>query len=343
MWKEPAPCRQHRFCPLAVSRGVHLIFLVFDYHSGGDPLPCENARYITLETAQQVLTAEAHTAYTKGKSALRVRLMGGDPFRRFSELRELCRWAWENLAPLPVEFELLTTFDPAREAAFQWYSEYRDKLLLWLRCSHLSPEAVRFALQTGCGIAYQLELQRAEEAYPELSWLLDNEIPIKVQWDTSSDGLTAAAYQQYERLLKRLREHPKAAALPWVQDTLDLIYADNRLPQDTDQGKCYDTNGWAWSCPALSHLHLHSWSMDQQALEEVAAAQPQWGLGWLCPGQALTTEDAGALLQSFRFLEYSLGIHVLHKMNDKTLDQAMKKLVLEKTTAPKSLERNDDV
>lgn len=343
MWKEPAPCRQHRFCPMAVSRDEHLVFLVFDYHSGGDSLPCENARCITLETARQVLTEEALTACTKGKKALRVRLMGGDPFQRFSELKELCQWAWEELAPLPVEFELLTTFDPAREAALLWYCECRDKLRLWLRCDHLSPEVVRFALQTGCGIAYQLELQRAELAYPELSWLLDNEIPVKVQWDTSAAGLTAAAYQQYERLLKRLREHPNAAALPWVQETLDLIYADNHLPQDTDQGKCYDTNGWAWSCPALSHLRLHSWSMDQQALEEAIAAQPQWGLGWLCPGQALPTEDSGTLLQSFRFLEYSLGIHVLHKMNDKTLDQAMKKLVMEKTTAQKSSERNVDL
>lgn len=332
MWKGQAPCREHRFCPLTIDRKEHLVFLAFDYHGGGDFLPCENERFMTLDIARDILTREAHDISEYGKNDILVKLMGGDPFNRFSELQDLCEWAWKTFDNIQTEFELVTSINTEREAEFTWYIDHRDKIRLWLRCDKLSGNALHFALKTGCGIEYLLGSEISDSVYNDICCITENEIPIKINRSIVPDSFTNKAYRQYEQLLNRLQTHPDAMALPWVQETIDIICMDKNSEKNPVNGKCYDTNGWVWTCPYLSHLCLHSWSMDQQLLEELTEIQPQSGLNWLCPGQCLrmSMPDMRERLVSFRYLEFSFGVKVLSKLKNKYLNKAMNKLIIEK-------------
>lgn len=336
MWKQEAICRYNRYCPQAVRRGREfLVQLIFDFHGGGDPLPCENARMMTLGTAKRILSEEAVKAAASGRQVMLVRLLGGDPFKRFEELGQLCQWAWGNLKNPRVEFELTSTFSPDNQEQLWWYLDNREKIRLWLRCDHLDKAIQDFAVKSGCGLEYRVEPIRAVEAYEDIARILDSRIRLRIRRDIDPRGWSKEEHSNYTRLLEKLTLHQYAQELPWADRLRDLMADDLDMALwDFDlSGRCYDTNGYVWTCPALSHLRLHSWSMDQQALDRIFEAEPMIALDWLCPGETLRMGDAVNQLRSIQALELRSAILATAKHADEAYSRTIKGMLLEKEAA----------
>lgn len=315
MWKNPPPCRAHPYCPMARPRPEHRIYLIFDYHGGGaDPLPCENARTMPLETAKLILRAGARTAEARGKDLLLAELLGGDPFARLDDLRALCAWAWEELGA--VRFELRTTLDrlTEREAAWQWYVDHRDKILLWLRCGPLDGGSLDFAVHTGCGLEYAVDPAAPANLREDLSRIQEHGVPLRFAPPAPDGELT----EEYAEVLEQLHTLPRACDLPWGQELLDRFEADLGAERDPVSGQCYDTNGWIWPCPALSPVRLHSWSMEDGLLQE-AAACPKGPLDWMCPGELLRAGQQREALRVLRLYQQNVGIKALLKLGSRDL------------------------
>lgn len=331
MWKKGGPsCRNNPCCPLAVTEDEHVVHLIFDYHSGGDPLPCTNERAMSKDIAWAALKEEAEAAKMMEKKYLWVKLLGGDPFGRFDDLKKLCEDAWESeeKLELPVGFEIKTSFENMGEEQQKWYAANQGKLNLWLRSSELQEEEMAFAIQYDCGMAYVVSPMAAEKAYADLEQMLKMYIPVRIERKDLPGGWGKKEREQYYRLIDQLQKLPGSYQIKWADDIKRMV--DVQLGIGTENvlsGRCYDTNGYAWTCPAVSHLKLHSWSMEQDRLDEIIFHEEgKSPLDWVCPAEILRWGDTMAI-HNIALKERFCGILGLQHLPERPYQQFIEQLL----------------
>lgn len=313
MWKKAPECRNHPYCPMMEKRKEHMVYLIFDYHEGGDVLPMTNGRYMTVETGRQILQHEMSEARRLGKTELNVVMKGGDPTKRFAELRELCEWTWEEAAKqgLDVHFDLTLDVENYEDAHGGWYKKNTEKLFLWARCRGLDYEACDFARVFDGGVLYQLDVRYPKNAVLHLLKIQYSDLPVRIELSTSPENWTNEIQKKYILLLEDLVKNlPEPEKLPWYAELQRVERAYEGETGDTSYGRCYDPNGWQWTCPALSQLHLYSWDMEDEKLQDIMEKEPKTAFRWMCPGEVLKWKDKKKFLELKQISEYSNVLRV---------------------------------
>lgn len=334
MWKKIPQCRKHKYCPLMEKSEEHLVYLIFDYHEGGESLPLTNGRYMTSEMALNIIRMEMGTAIRLGKEKMRIVFRGGDPFRRFSELKEICESAWKQGMEynLDVIFELTVRPENFTDKNIQWYMENAKTLSLWIRCESetFASDIVEVSENFGCGIDYQADMEQIKNALLDVWEVQRKQIPVRLQVKVLPEEWKKDTAGKYEMFLQELlRISPDAKTLPWTGDILRIIEAKEGFLGNELHGRCYDPNGWQWTCPMLSQLNHYSWNMDEEKLQEIIKEQPETAMKWICPGELLKWGEKRGYLLEKRILEYSFGIQVLKREEDEMLDALVRDLLAE--------------
>lgn len=298
----------------------HKIYLIFDYQEGGDPLPTVNGRYMTPTVGWNILSEEMKTVKQLGKERLVIEFKGGDPTRRFAELEEFCEWAWHGAEAmnLSLQFELAVDIQHFAPEHGDWYIEHARDLILWARCKKLDQRILEFAQVFHSGIVYEMDLRHPEKIVPHLFEIQSRKIPLRLQFTTPFEEWSEELVDRYDRLLfEELRTYlPESKALPWVQSLKRIQKAKEGKLGDLNYGCCYDTNGWKWTCPALSPLHLHSWEMDEERLQELEQKQSKAAFRWVCPGEMLEWKEQVLFLEEKQKNEYAFAAAVAAKGMD---------------------------
>lgn len=323
MWNSVPECRGDSRCPLSSARDFHLCYLIFDYHPGGE-LPCTNPRAMTVNTAVSVLRWEAMCAAQAGKTDMRIVMVCGEPFRRFTELRTLCEWAWEECpSGVRMEFELTSSFDIEHfgEILGGWYIDNRNKIRLWLRCKSLTIEMLEFAQNTGCGIEVALDYEQPRETADILGLLLKKEIPVRFALlppEGVPDGAIAPMFDMLQSI-------PCQERLPGFSEMVRLMEADDGVVHDAVSGRTYDTSGYCWPCPALSPMRLHS--RDIQEFPGTELESTGCTLNWSCPGERLRTGNAWGQHRKIYFYLLNSGMKCVRQLNNPELNALMNKMM----------------
>lgn len=329
MWKKVPDCRKHKYCPLMEQKKEHLVYLIFDYREGGDELPLANGRYMTKETGQDILRYEMSLAQQLNKEELLVVFKGGDPTNRFPELADLCEWAIaeSKSRDLAIRFELTVDVEHFAPEHGNWYCEYRDYLSLWARCPVWEPRILEFALVFGGGILYDLDLENPEKTAEQLAKLQKAQLPFRLRLKEKPEEWTLDQMDQYERLLKELqRQLPRPEELPWSREMERLEKAKLEITGDLFYGRCYDPNGWQWTCPALSQLNLYSWEMEEETLQEIFDREPKAALRWVCPGETLRWKENEMFLEHRQIQEYLFAETAAGKTADPVRKRSLREL-----------------
>ncbi len=330
MWKKFPECRNHPYCPLMEKRKEHMVYLIFDYHEGGDKLPITSGRYMTQETGQKILQYEMSVAQQLEKTELVVVIKGGDPTKRFSELKELCEWAWEEASErlLNLCFDITLDVENFAPEHGDWYVEHAEKLMLWSRCTGLNLKALEFAKVFGGGVLYELNVNYSEDTVSQISKIQRFDVPVRMQLATSSEEWSLETQGKYEKVLEELMKYlPEPEKLPWMEGLKRLECARDGQNGDAFYGRCYDPNGWQWVCPALSQLHLFSWDMEDEPLQKIIDGQSGAAIRWVCPGEALKWKDNKKFLQHKQIAEYTNA--TIFAARDKNRKPGLKELLLE--------------
>lgn len=308
MWKKVPECRNHPYCPLMEKRKEHRVYLIFDYHDGGDPLPMTGGRYMTQGVGREILQQEMAIARRLEKREIVVTIKGGDPSNRFQELKELCEWAWEEASKeeLELRFELTLGVEHFAQEHGAWYAAHAEQLILWARCRGRNPKALEFAKVFGGGILYELDVKRPKEVVPQLFQIQRVGLPMAIQLITQPDEWSEETQNQYDELVGDLMKFlPEPEKTTWMEQLQRIETARSGETGDSFYGRCYDTGGWQWPCPALSQLHLYRWDMEEERLERFIHGAPKEAFRWVCPGEMLKWKAENIYLQHKQMAEYT--------------------------------------
>lgn len=226
MWTKIPECRKNPYCPLMEKREEHLVYLIFDYHGGGDKLPMECGRFMTVGMAVQILSCEMKTAKALGKKKLLVIIKGGDPFRRLEDLKSLCSQVWKEAEKTKIQvcIEVKTSSEHISPEAFQWYQKNADKVSLWFRCSGFDKGIAEILKKTGCGLLYEMDVTKTGEVISNLFEWHSREIPIQLEMKTPIEDWSRETLENYEKICDGLRAYlPELIAFPWSGETLRLL------------------------------------------------------------------------------------------------------------------------
>ena len=326
MWKKIPECRNHPYCPLMEKRKEHRVYLIFDYHEGGDNLPMTSARYMTQEVGREILQQEMAVARRLEKREVVVTIKGGDPSNRFQELRALCEWGWEAASKEAVELRFEVTLDVDHFAAEHgdWYVEHAEQLILWARCRGKNPKALEFAKVFGGGIVYEMDVKRPKDVVPQLFQIQRLGVPIEIQLITQPEDWSEETQNQYDELVGDLMKYlPEPEKTTWMAQLQRIEAARSGEAGDSFYGRCYDTNGWQWTCPALSQLHLYSWDMEEDRLEGIIHGEPKEAFRWACPGEMLKWKAENIYLQHKQMAEYTHAAVCAVKTSDSVRKREM--------------------
>ena len=332
MWKETPDCRKHKFCPLTEKRKEHTLYLIFDYHEGGDELPMENGRYMTADMAQNILMYEMNEAASLNKEKILAVLKGGDPLDRFEELKELCGRAWEAGRDynMDVRFEMTVRPENVTGEVLDWYVKNPRGLSLWIRCEEYSRDIAEFAVRFRCGVLYCMDLNQPERVVSELTELKNAGINVRIQVNIPAGDWTKDTLKKYEAVVYRLMDElPEPHTFIWTEELLRLIKSRQETEGNGTGGRCYDPNGWSWICPELSLLNLYAWDMEDEKLREKEKQNRDEALMWTCPGEMLKWGENSGLLMKKRLLENTFGAGAAAGMKDESINEALREFTEE--------------
>lgn len=329
MWKKIPECRKHKYCPLMEKSEEHLVYLIFDYHEGGEPLLLTNERFMTVEMALNIIRMEMGMAVKLEKNKLKIVFRGGDPFKRFHDLRKICEESWklgtEN--NVDVRFELAVRPENFTDKSGEWYIEHYEKVFMWIFCETYASDIVEVSKNLGCGIIYYFNPKKLKESILQLLDIQSEQIPVKIHIIESPEEWTIETSRQYERMGDEVLKYAKNVySFPWADDLIRIANAKYDISGDMMYGRCYDPNGFQWICPALSQLNHYSWNMKDEKLQEIIEQEPEAAMKWVCPGELLKWRDKHIFLKDKKLMEYCWGMQIVKRFRDMGINEVMKEL-----------------
>ena len=305
MWNNRPPCRGDLYCPLASTHWGYTVFLMFSLHPGGETLPFSSGRVMPLETAMQILEHEVIQAKHDCASAITVILRGGNPLDRTEDLLELAEFSKLLEEEEQIQIQLMFSTDAVRFLAFreeyhQEYGRVSSLLKAKIPCCQLN-QSIR-QLAPDCLINYEVTKENVDSFYDDIIWLAEHAKFLHLEWQ--DEGETQSRKSYFDQLKKLFADtRIEVSRKRWLTDGLELeLLTRHKLQRQIpfpSGGKCYDTTGWAWPCPALSPLHLLCREMSERTLirtyeEELTLPE----LVWTCPGKLISKGERSAVYQA---------------------------------------------
>ena len=199
---------------------------------------------------------------------------------------------------------------------------------LWARCKGLNLKSIEFALVFGGGVLYELDVYHSDVVVEQLLKIQHVNVPVQIQLVTSPQDWTMETQGNYNELIGKLtKQLPNLEEMPWMKELQRIENVRLGETGDVFYGRCYDPNGWQWTCPALSQLHLYSWDMEDEYLYKIINEESEAAFRWACPGQLLKWKDNKVYLQHKQISELTNAAIVAAK--DMGRKASMKELLFE--------------